>query len=76
VLAGLLYVLRLLKLGAHVVVSVRRMVLHLPALFSFLPAFRQVALALGASAAQKASPPTFSQAAYEKSCAQKPLLHP
>src|SRR6202049_3262194 len=40
---------RLLKLGARVVVSVRRMVLHLPASFPFLPAFRQVALALGAS---------------------------
>jgi hypothetical protein len=33
----------------RVVVSVRRMVLHLPASFPFLPAFRQVALALGAS---------------------------
>jgi hypothetical protein len=41
---------RLLKLGARVVVSVRRLVLHLPASFPFLPAFRQVALALGASA--------------------------
>lgn len=40
---------RLLKLGARVVVSVRRMVLHLPASFPFLPAFRQVALSLGAS---------------------------
>jgi len=40
---------RLLKLGVRVVVSVRRMVLHLPASFPFLPAFRQVALALGAS---------------------------
>lgn len=40
---------RLLKLGARVVVSVRRMVLHLPASFPFLPAFRKVALALGAS---------------------------
>jgi hypothetical protein len=40
---------RLLKLGARVVVSVRRMMLHLPASFPFLPAFRQVALALGAS---------------------------
>jgi hypothetical protein len=39
---------RLLKLGARVVVSVRRMVLHLPASFPFLPAFRHVALALGA----------------------------
>jgi hypothetical protein len=40
---------RLLKLGSRVVVSVRRMVLHLPASFPFLPAFRHVALALGAS---------------------------
>ena len=40
---------RLLKLGARVVVSVRRMVLHLPAPFPFLPAFRQASLALGAS---------------------------
>jgi len=29
--------------------SVRRVVVHLPASFPFLPAFRQVALALGAS---------------------------
>jgi hypothetical protein len=40
---------RLLKLGARVVVSVRRMVLHLPASFPFLPDFRHVAMALGAS---------------------------
>lgn len=40
---------RLLKLGARVMVSVRRLVIHLPASFPFLPAFRQVALALGAS---------------------------
>jgi hypothetical protein len=40
---------RLLKLGARVVVSVRRMVLHMPASFPFLPAFQKVALALGAS---------------------------
>lgn len=39
---------RLLKLGTRVVVSVRRMVLHLPASFPFLPAFRQGAMALGA----------------------------
>jgi len=31
------------------VVSVRRVVVHLPASFPFLPAFRQVALALGAA---------------------------
>ena len=40
---------RLLKLGARVLVSVRRVVVHLPASFPFLPAFQRVALALGAS---------------------------
>ena len=40
---------RLLKLGARVVVSVRRVVLHLPASFPFLSAFQQVALSRGAS---------------------------
>ena len=40
---------RLLKLGARVLVSVRRVVVHLPASFPFLPAFRHVALALGAA---------------------------
>ena len=40
---------RLLKLGARVLVSVRRVVVHLPASFPFLPAFRFVALALGAA---------------------------
>ena len=40
---------RLLKLGARVMGSVRRVVVHLPASFPFLPTFRQVALALGAS---------------------------
>jgi hypothetical protein len=40
---------RLLKLGARVLVSVRRVVVHLPASFPFLPAFRRVALALGAA---------------------------
>jgi hypothetical protein len=40
---------QLLKLGARVMVSVRRMVVHLPASFPFLPTFRRVALALGAS---------------------------
>jgi len=39
---------RLLKLGARVLVSVRRIVVHLPASFPFLTAFRQVALSLGA----------------------------
>jgi hypothetical protein len=40
---------RLLKLGARVLVSVRRVVVHLPASFPFLPTFRRVALGLGAS---------------------------
>jgi len=39
---------RLLKLGARVLVSVRRVVVHLPASFPHLPVFRRVALALGA----------------------------
>ncbi len=39
---------RLLKLGAQVVGSVRRVVVHLPVSFPFLPSFRKVALALGA----------------------------
>lgn len=39
---------RLLKLGAHVVVSVRRIVLHLPTATPDLDAWRQIALALGA----------------------------
>jgi hypothetical protein len=38
---------RLLKLGAHVVSSVRRVVLHLPAAFPFLPTFHKVAFAFG-----------------------------
>ncbi|MBI2187136.1 MAG: IS1380 family transposase [Acidobacteria bacterium] len=39
---------RLLKLGVHVVVSVRRIVLHLPTATPHLNAWRQIALALGA----------------------------
>ena len=39
---------RLLKLGAYVVVSVRRVVIHLPVSFPFLSCFRKVALAFGA----------------------------
>lgn len=39
---------RLLKLGARVVASVRRVLLHLPSSFPYLPTFRQVALGLGA----------------------------
>lgn len=39
---------RLLKLGAHVVVSVRRVVLHLPASYPFVDAWKAVAHALGA----------------------------
>jgi hypothetical protein len=42
---------RLLKLGARVAVSARRMVLHLPASFPFLDDFRKVAMALDASTA-------------------------
>ena len=39
---------RLLKLGVHVVRSVRRIVLHLPTSTPFLDTWRQIALALGA----------------------------
>jgi hypothetical protein len=39
---------RLLKLGVHVVRSVRRIVLHLPTSTPFLNAWRHIALALGA----------------------------
>ncbi len=41
---------RLLKLGAHVVRSVRRLVVHLPRATPDLHAWRQIALALGARA--------------------------
>lgn len=40
---------RLLKLGARVLRSVRRVVVHLPASFPFLASFRRIALAWGAS---------------------------
>jgi len=40
---------RLLKLGARVLRSVRRVVVHLPASFPFLTSFRRIALALDAS---------------------------
>jgi len=40
---------RLLKLGASVIVSVRRVVIHLPVSFPFLGSFRQIALSFGAS---------------------------
>src|SRR6267143_2015020 len=39
---------RLLKLGARVMVSARRWVIHLPTSFPFLPAFRLIACRLGA----------------------------
>jgi hypothetical protein len=39
---------RFLKLGAQVVVSVRRIVLHLPRSFPYLESFHRVALSLGA----------------------------
>ena len=41
---------RLLKLGARVVRSVRRVVVHLPTAFPFLDTFQRLALALGARA--------------------------
>jgi len=41
---------QVLKLGAHVVVSVRRIVLHLPAAFPFRDDWQRLALALGARA--------------------------
>ena len=41
---------RLLKLGVHVVRSVRRVVLHLPRATPHLEAWRHIALALGARA--------------------------
>lgn len=40
---------RFLKLGARVVATVRRMVIHLPQSFPFLPTFRHIAMELGAS---------------------------
>jgi hypothetical protein len=40
---------RFLKLGARVMVSVRRMVVHLPQSFPFLTTFRHMAMELGAS---------------------------
>jgi len=42
---------RLLKLGARVMVSVRRWVIHLPTSFPFLSAFRLIACRLGAQSA-------------------------
>jgi Transposase DDE domain group 1 len=41
---------RLLKIGASLVVSVRRVVLHLPRTFPLLSSFRHIALGLGAEA--------------------------
>ena len=41
---------RLIKLGVHVVRTVRRIVLHLPTSFPFIEDWRRVALALGARA--------------------------
>jgi hypothetical protein len=40
---------RFLKLGARVMVWMRRLVVHLPQSFPFLAAFRQIAMGLGAS---------------------------
>jgi hypothetical protein len=39
---------QLIKLGAHVVVSVRRIVVHLPASYPFIDAWNQIALGLAA----------------------------
>jgi hypothetical protein len=41
---------RLLKIGAHVVVSARRIVLHLPSSFPYLDSWNRIALSLGARA--------------------------
>jgi len=46
---------RFLKLGARVMASVRRMVVHLPQSFPFLATFRIIALELGASPGRTAS---------------------
>ena len=43
---------RLLKLGARVVLSVRRVVVHLPQSFPFMAVFRTIAMGLGASPGQ------------------------
>ncbi len=40
---------RFLKLGALVIVSMRRVIVHLPQSFPFLAAFRQIAVGSGAS---------------------------
>jgi hypothetical protein len=40
---------RFLKLGARVMVSMRRVVIHLPLSFPFMAAFRKIAMGLGAS---------------------------
>ena len=40
---------RLIKIGAHVVESVRRVVLHLPASYPFLDPWKRVAFSLGAT---------------------------
>jgi len=47
---------RLLKLGAHVVISVRRVVIHLPVSFPFLASFRQIALSFGALSGWPSTP--------------------
>jgi len=39
---------RLIKLGARVVLSVRRIIVHLPVSFPFRPAFARIAMSLGA----------------------------
>src|ERR1700686_3134732 len=47
---------RLLKLGAQVKVSVRRVAIHLPVSFPFLSRFRQIPLAFGASSGYPLDP--------------------
>jgi len=46
---------RLLKLGAQVKVSLRRVAIHLPVSFPLLNSFRQIDLALGALSSRKIS---------------------
>jgi hypothetical protein len=40
---------RLFKIGAHVVVSVRRVVLHLPDTFPFIDVWQRLAISVGAT---------------------------
>ena len=70
---------RLLKLGVHVVRSVRRVVLHLPRSTPHLEAWRHIALALGARAGRSppvAPRPPASWAAWAAPPAGLSLLNP